>query len=686
MNKKKLSVVMAGTMLATTVVPVMAESTNSINTDMSSKDLGLLIRKVRETLESKKFTDDKRNGDLAGDSIYYIKIDGIESKEISSATKTGGMALQTALQNVLGNLKSGQVVQICSRGFITEGTGTNEKVYANTLKEKYDSSDMSDVLKTKITSGIQGNTNIIANPKTDITVDQNQSITIKLATNSGAGTSIVIKPGDKILDFTSYIDTNGNSAQITKTTPAKASDFCGFVNMPESGLTDYVDIADKVVEDIKIIGENNTYNTSDLYDGLMLTTKGHELLSLIESTSKDGLKANVSYKTLTGLNISTANYNLPQSTDKTYGFDVNITDKFGNVTTYTIKGSKKETQTLLNWLYNKDAKVDILAGEDRYETAVTVAKEYANKNTAFVNGTGNIVMVNGNSLVDGLSASPLAAKLNAPMLLTKTDTIPKATADYIKELAANAKIGDLKGITINLVGGNSVISKGLERELKSYGFTVKRFSGEDREATSLKVASAIGNTDSAFVVGANGEADAMSIASVASSSKISASGNAINPIIVSGVHGISENALDTLNGKDVTIVGGKSVVSDEDFNDIKDAVGKNGSAYRLAGENRKETNAKVINKYYKNAFGANSDVLVAKDGMHNKMGLVDALTVSNLAALNNSPIVLATDSLSNSQVNAIELNAKQADGLYQVGYGVSTNVVKTLASCLGLAK
>ena len=50
MNKKKLSVVMAGAMLASSVAPVLADTTTS---ETSASELGLLIKKVRETLESK---------------------------------------------------------------------------------------------------------------------------------------------------------------------------------------------------------------------------------------------------------------------------------------------------------------------------------------------------------------------------------------------------------------------------------------------------------------------------------------------------------------------------------------------------------------------------------------------------------------------------------------------------------
>ena len=751
MDKKKLSVVMAGAMLATAVAPVMAATTD---TDMSASDLGLLIRKVRETLTSKKFSNVSRNAnvngkDLRNQYVYFVKIDGKENEEITNALNgTGSESLQTALQNTIGKLKAGQTVQIWSRGFVEEGNN----VYATTLKETYDANDMSNTLVNTINTAVGTNTNIVSkavssventgknqenkaeestqgsktpakaetekttekaevtgsvagsesNKKseaaskvssaqttavTGIVVDPNKSVTINLVPGTGVTGPIVIKPGDKVLDFTKYIDDNGNINEISASTPSKPSEFCGFPKMAAQDLTYTQDIADQLVESFKITGQApNTFKTSDLFNGVMLTTEGHDLLSKV----KDTTNKSVTYSTLTGLNIGSATYNLPQSSDGTYGFNVTITDSTGKATVYTVSGSKNDTQTLLNWLFTKDAKVDILAGENRYETAVEVAKEYAGLNNAFTGGKGTIVMVNGNSLVDGLSASPLAAQENAPMLLVEKDRIPKATADYIKTLAGEATLGNLKTINIDIVGGTSVVSKDVEKELKSYGFNVRRFGGRDREDTSMKVAKAINNTSSAFVVGAEGEADAMSIASVASSKTLTTDKN-VTPIIVSNKNGLSDNALESLNNKNVTVVGGEAVVSKSEFDNIKEAVGKNNTVNRVAGENRQETNAQVINKYYNGTFGLNNegksgDVLVAKDGQRNKMELVDALTVSNLAAAKNAPIVLATNKLDKAQINALELNAKQANALYQVGHGVSLDVVKTLANLLGLEK
>lgn len=769
MNKKKLSVVMAGAMLATTAAPIMAATT----TDASANELGLLIGKVRDILESKKFSSNTTRNtvsgtDLSGQSVYYLKINGEEAKAVSTATVKGGMDLQKALQAALGSLKPGATVEIWSRGYVTEGSGENEKVFATQLKTTYAETDMttSGDIVTNLTKGLNGNTHILnGEVGTAVTAVPNQSVTIALNSDSlVSGDKIVLKPGSAILDFTKYIDASGNINPIDGTHPADAKDFAGFPVKTQAELEKtptYVDITDSLDQTINITGTApNTFKTSDLFNGVMLTEEGHDLLTKIEEVApvtkayvitetpnvisegqpkvvsnpesstgtaaqgqagKEGSKTpapqtkvegdqnqagkevvksldeskkkavaatgTVAYTTVEGNRpISTGKYNLSKSSDGTYGFNIELTNTSTNTTTnYVVKGeNKKDTETLLNWLFTQDPKVDILAGKDRYETAVKVAEEYI-MNQPFSGKNPNVVIVNGNSLVDGLSASPLAAKLKAPMLLSKTDEVPKATLDYLKKLSENTTISNLKNITINLVGGKGVLSDNVERQLKDLGYTVKRYGGENREATSMKVANAIGNKDNAFVVGANGEADAMSIASVASSTKMSQTNNAIAPIIVSNFKGLSSNTLDFLdNAKTVTVLGGEAVVSNEEFDTIKEAVPTTAKVNRIAGANRQETNAKVISTYYAGNFGDGSDVLVAKDGQRNKMELVDALTVSNLAALKNAPIVLATDKLDKAQINTLELNAKQAKALYQVGNGVNLDVVKTLANLLGL--
>ncbi len=269
------------------------------------------------------------------------------------------------------------------------------------------------------------------------------------------------------------------------------------------------------------------------------------------------------------------------------------------------------------------------------------------------------------------------------MLLTEADHLPKATVKFLKELMADHLVGNNKSATIHLVGGEAVLSKNLERELRALNFKIERHGGANREETSLEVMKAMGvdaqtANNKAFVVGANGEADAMSIAAVAADQK--------TPIVVTSNNGISEDAVYELKGMDTTIVGGKAVVTAADEKALREEAK---SVNRVYGANRKATNAEVIKKYYNkagfaNAVGSAQNIIVAKDGQNNKVELVDALAAANMAASKKAPIVLATDKLSKEQTSAINSYAKDAYGLFQVGGGVSRDVVKTIARMLNL--
>ena len=461
--------------------------------------------------------------------------------------------------------------------------------------------------------------------------------------------------------------------------------FYGFPKAAPKTAAGETDIKSSLVKEISITAGGYDLTVENLYDGLMLTTEGHDFFTAIKEAVAIGrtvtLKGNnTDVTTLTESNVKDA--------IKMIGGKARFSITFGAkgnlaAETYTITGTNEaNAERLATWMIKPLARVDILAGDNRYETAVEIAKEYVGikgtKNpTSATNTITDIVLVNGNALVDGLSAAPLAAKKDAPVLLTEADSLPKATKAYLKELMADHLVGADKSATIHLVGGESVLSKSLERELKALGFNVERYGGDNREETSLEVAEAIGTTNEVFVVGAEGEADAMSIASVAANQK--------TPIVVAKKGGITEDAVYELKDKDVTIIGGVNAVSKSEYNEIKaEAKG----VQRIAGVNRQATNAEIIKKYYKENFagaiGNANHVIVAKDGQHNKMELVDALAAANFASEMNAPIVLATNKLSKEQENALELNAKNAYALYQVGHGVSRDVVKTIAENLGL--
>ena len=682
MNKKRLSVVMAGAMLASSVAPVLAVEV--VKSEHSANDLGLLIGKIREKLNSQTFAaetaDDKvRNGAQAGMSIYEVKVGNtVLDLDVDSE--------QADYQRELGELKAGQVVEIWTKGFVKEG----EKYYAtSTRKATYAVGEIHTNFQTMYNDLNNANLSDVVE-KIDTISAPGKYVGFKVYFKNGIK-PLEIKEGSTKLQLDKYVDGN-NDIKLVSAGRIAPEDFKGFA---ETEDIEKYDLDGEKVEEITITPGGYDLALSDLYDGLFLTEKGQEFFTTIkEAQAMRGsrnvfLKGNRANRTLTESNIANE---IVMKSGKGY-FKVVFEKPVGTGSAtpnlskevYTITGTnEKELERIALWMLKPQARVDILAGANRYETAAEIAREYCGmrgvKNPATAtNKIEDLVLVNGDALVDGLAAAPLAATLEktgkkVPMLLTEADTLPKATRTYLKELMADHLVGANKSATIHLVGGEAVLSTKLARELRNLGFEVERYGGENREATSLEVAEAIeeklGGKDARFVVGAEGEADAMSIASVAASKT--------TPIIVAKKGGISEDGLYELKGKKATIVGGKNVVSEADYKAIK---AEASAIERVYGSNRQKTNAKVIAKYYKNGYvGPAKNVMVA-----NKDTLVDALVAANMASSKKAPIVLASNKLDSEQINALELNAKGAHGVYQIGANVARPVVKTIAENLGLS-
>lgn len=245
-------------------------------------------------------------------------------------------------------------------------------------------------------------------------------------------------------------------------------------------------------------------------------------------------------------------------------------------------------------LYSFDAQaldLEYIIGKNRYETAAMISDKM-NYSTA--------ILVNGLAIADGLSSSGLSGALNAPILLTDTNSLPNSTLEKINN--ANK---------IYLVGGEGVISPSVESKLKSLGKSVIRLGGMDRYSTSYAVADeinkVIGINELYYVNGLSGEADAMSIAPVAAKNG--------NPVILT-------NGKTTTYFKNVKSysIGGTGVL-----NSYFDSFSE-----RIGGINRFETNANVINKF----FPTKDHVNLSKSDV-----LIDALTASAL----KDPVVLISD-------------------------------------------
>ena len=280
-----------------------------------------------------------------------------------------------------------------------------------------------------------------------------------------------------------------------------------------------------------------------------------------------------------------------------------------------------------------------LTGQERYETAVKISQD-GWKNA------DEVVVVNDSSIADALSATPFAKAKNAPILLTGKDKLNDKT---------KAEIQRLKAKKIYLIGGTSVLSTNIEKQIKDLKISFERISGAERYQTSLELAKRLdGISDVKKIAVVNGEkglADAVSVGAPAAQNNM--------PVILADSKNGTAVADKFIKDAGITqsyVVGGESSVSEAVKNKLPNST-------RLGGTDRNDTNAKVVKEFYKKTDLKNA--YVTKDGMAKQDQLIDALAVGVLGAKNQSPVVLVGKNLSASQKSLV--NSKSFDKITKVG-------------------
>lgn len=620
MNKKYLAVVMAGATVATSVAPVFAAEENTIIKETITVDESAkLISEIKS-----KYMDLEYNapGETVA-PVYKIEADGTVVKDTAE--------LKKKIEDIPNNAQ--MLVKITDKGHaVVNGKVTSKAV------EKYESfADLSveaQKIKGLITTSTTG---VYAKADVSVSLDSEKEvleITLVDKADTGKTTkTLTLKVGDKKVNLEAKpTDKDGKTIEF--------NDFKA-VNIKALGEADPVKIPEKVIKEVAVKnGELAVVDATDIYDGYRLSAKGVEIVKdearqVGEISEKD------------------------EKTGK-YNFIVKYIDAAGKPIELTVESTNESTlEKTRNALLNNEVKVNVVAGEDRYSTAIEIAKESGLND--------NIVIVNSNKIVDGLAATPFAKMKSAPIVLASDTEVPQVTLDYIKSV-----IKTKPSANIYIVGGESAVSKEAEKQLTNITKNVERISGDDRHTTSLEVAKAMTETNpatKAYVVGAKGEPDAMSIAAKA------AEGN--SPIIVNGWSGLSNESMTMLKDKEIDIIGGSNSVSTSLENDLK-LVAKDSKVERVEGETRHDTNAKVIEKYYDKI----DTLYVAKDGYGNNNMLIDALAAGPLAA-GNGPILLATDKITDSQENSIKAKEDKPSNVIQIGNGIKTAVYTKLSSILG---
>lgn len=167
---------------------------------------------------------------------------------------------------------------------------------------------------------------------------------------------------------------------------------------------------------------------------------------------------------------------------------------------YILGGTSAVSSELASELAAMGCGVVRLAGENRFATAVAIARK-------LIDLTGqppeSLFLASSANYPDALAAGPAASALNSPILYVRPDgTLDGSTSEFISGLAAEG----LDRATI--LGGSSAVDSCAEGNLADVGLAdVDRISGADRYATALAINTAYEDLlDSGSIVAATGTA------------------------------------------------------------------------------------------------------------------------------------------------------------------------------------
>ncbi len=155
---------------------------------------------------------------------------------------------------------------------------------------------------------------------------------------------------------------------------------------------------------------------------------------------------------------------------------------------YVIGGTTAVSQAVTDSLNAlSGVSVTRLSGEDRYLTALAVAKEVGGSTGADLGSYCNtrdqaVLLVNGEGFADALAGGPLAYDDRLPILLTRPTGLEDVVLSYLDAASVDRVI---------ILGGTTVVSTAIENSITARNVEVTRLAGENRFATAIAMAEAL---------------------------------------------------------------------------------------------------------------------------------------------------------------------------------------------------
>ena len=246
-----------------------------------------------------------------------------------------------------------------------------------------------------------------------------------------------------------------------------------------------------------------------------------------------------------------------------------------------------------------------ISGQDRVDTALKISQK--GWDTA-----QTVILCEYSDFPDSIAATPFAVSINAPILLTKGNSIDPRVLNELQRLKPQKVI---------LLGGTVCLQPSIEKELNQLSLTWERIGGVDRYETSILLAKRL-STDSLIVANGDDFPDALSAATFAGIKQI--------PIALTSTT-LPQSVLQYLKDKapqHIIVIGGEVVVPSKELTKNNFTI-----ETRLGGLDRYETNAKVTS-FMKDTY--QSDDLFLASGIT----FPDAVAGTVLASKFKAPLLL----------------------------------------------
>lgn len=284
-------------------------------------------------------------------------------------------------------------------------------------------------------------------------------------------------------------------------------------------------------------------------------------------------------------------------------------------------------------------------GANRYDTAAEIVRRgWETAETVFI--------APGSDFPDALAGAPLAYRMDAPILLTTKDILPRPIMQVISELTPRKAV---------ILGGVGVISREVETQLKTLGISeVERLGGKNRYGTAKlifeKLKALNGSPKTAVIAYGRDFPDALSVASAAAQNGY--------PILLTEKAVIPTETMSSLSSiQETIVVGGEGVISKSVFSKLP-------NAKRISGPNRFETALKISQQ-----LGQSNSLFYIANGR----GFADALAGSVVAAKEQAQLLLVEKNKIDPEVSQLLKEHQSSDLVILGGEGV---VAKSVAEQL----